>query len=90
MRERNCFNSAEQAGFQKGLTTLDHVLSLRALIEEGRAHNKKIYCCFVEFEKALNMQWGIYALYESKLRKLKFPLLEAVARTIGAKQLFSL
>ena len=28
--------------------------TLRALIEEGRAHNKRIYCCFVDFRKAFD------------------------------------
>ena len=52
--EWNGCHSAGQAGFRKGFTTLDHILTLRALIEEGRAHNKRIYCCFVDFRKALD------------------------------------
>ena len=43
-----------QAGFRKGFTTLDHILTLRALIEEGRHNKKKIYCCFVDFRKAFD------------------------------------
>ena len=48
--EQNGCRSAGQADFQKGFTTLDHKLTLRALIEEGRARNKKIYCYFVDFQ----------------------------------------
>ena len=50
----NGCRSAGQAGFQKGFTTLDHILTLRALIEEGKAHNKRIYCCFVDFRKSFH------------------------------------
>ena len=46
--------SAGQVGFRKGFTTLDHILTLQDLIEESRAHNKRIYCCFVDFQKAFD------------------------------------
>ena len=66
-------------GFQNELITLDHVLTLRALIEEGRY--LLLLCGFQKaFDTVLNtklmqqlealgvlvdMQQGIYALYES-------------------------
>ena len=53
-REKNGFPSAGQTGFRKGFTTLDHNLTFGALIKEGRAHNNKILCCFVDFWKAIN------------------------------------
>ena len=43
-----------QAGFRKGFSTLDHILTLRTIIEEGRANGRKIYCCFVDFRKAFD------------------------------------
>ena len=42
------------AGFRKGFSTLDHILTLRTIIEEGRANGRKIYCCFVDFRKAFD------------------------------------
>ena len=67
------------AGFQNGLTTLHHILTIRALIEEGRY--LLLLCGFQKaFDTVLNphfmqqlealgvpvdMQQGIYALYES-------------------------
>ena len=39
------------SGFRKGFTTLDHILTLQALIEECRALNERIYVCFVNFLK---------------------------------------
>ncbi|KAH7440397.1 hypothetical protein KP509_04G105200 [Ceratopteris richardii] len=44
-----------QAGFRRDLSTLDHILTLRAIIEEGRSHGKRIYCSFVDFRKAFDM-----------------------------------
>lgn len=43
-----------QAGFRRGFSTLDHILTLRAIIEEGRANGKRMYCCFVDFRKAFD------------------------------------
>ena len=44
-----------QAGFRRGFSTLDHILTLRAIIEEGRSHGRRIYCSFVDFRKAFDM-----------------------------------
>ena len=41
-------------GFRKGFSTLDHILTLRAILEEGRSHGRKIYCAFVDFRKAFD------------------------------------
>ena len=51
--KQNGCRSVRQAGFWKGFTTLDHILTLRTLIEEDRAHNKRIYCFFCGFLKSL-------------------------------------
>ena len=52
--ERGGIRATGQAGFRKGFSTLDHILTLRAVIEEGRSHGKTIYCCFVDFHKAFD------------------------------------
>ena len=41
-------------GFRRGFSTLDHILTLRAIIEEGRSHGRRIYCSFVDFRKAFD------------------------------------
>ena len=43
-----------QAGFRKGFSTLDHIFTLRAIIEEGRSEGRKVYCTFVDFRKAFD------------------------------------
>ena len=41
-----------QAGFRKGMGCTDQVFSLRCIVEKYLAINKKIYCAFVDLEKA--------------------------------------
>lgn len=33
---------------------MDHILTLRVIIEEARNHSAKVYCCFVDFRKAFD------------------------------------
>ena len=44
---------------------MDHILTLRAIIEEGRAHGRHIYSSFVDFRKA----------FDTKLRARLMPRL---------------
>lgn len=41
-----------QAGFRKGMGCTDQVFSLRCLTEKHLAKHKKVYCAFVDLEKA--------------------------------------
>ncbi|MCO5570021.1 hypothetical protein L7F22_023735 [Adiantum nelumboides] len=54
--ERNGHRARGQAGFRQGFSTLDHILTLRAFIEERRAQGdrRRLYCCFVDFSKAFD------------------------------------
>eukprot|EP00250_Pteridium_aquilinum_P022884 c25858_g1_i1 orf=757-1011(+) len=47
-------HQAKQASI-KATKTLDHIFTLRATIEEGKAKEQKIYCYFVDFHKAFNI-----------------------------------
>ena len=44
----------EQAGFRRDRSTVQQVLALRLIAEEARRKNKKIYNCFVDFNKAFD------------------------------------
>ena len=44
----------EQAGFRKGYSTIDHIFSLYAMISMQFSKNKKLYVCFVDFQKAFD------------------------------------
>ena len=95
--EQNGYRSIGQAGFRKGFTTLDNIFTLRALIEEGKAHNKRIYCCFVDFRKAFDIvprarlmqrleALGVSTDMQWGIYALFQGLSEVVASTIRVKQ----
>ena len=44
-----------QAGFCQAHSTIDHLVTLRVLMEESRLMGKGLYCCFVDFKKAFDM-----------------------------------
>ncbi|MCO5558477.1 hypothetical protein L7F22_012061 [Adiantum nelumboides] len=54
--ERHGHRARGQARFRQGFSTLDHILTVRALIEERRAQGdrRRLYCCFVDFRKAFD------------------------------------
>jgi hypothetical protein len=43
-----------QAGFRRTFSTLDHIFTLRAIIEESKARGRRVFCCFVDFRKAFD------------------------------------
>ena len=43
-----------QVRFRANYQTMDHVFTLRAIIEEARHRSQKVYCCFVDFRKAFD------------------------------------
>ena len=44
-----------QAGFCQAHSTIDHLVTLRILMEKIHLMRKVLYCCFVEFKKAFDM-----------------------------------
>ena len=46
-----------QSGFRKHHGTIDHLVTLRVLMEESRLGGKGLYCCFIDsdFKKAFDM-----------------------------------
>lgn len=52
--EKGC-RAKGQAGFRKGRSTVDHLFTLKALIDKARGGSKnELYCCFVDFSKAFD------------------------------------
>jgi hypothetical protein len=43
-----------QACFRPDYKTIDHIFILQAIVEEARHHSLKVYCCFVDFQKAFD------------------------------------
>ena len=48
------FLGRDQYGFRKGLGTRDAIATMRVLYERSLEYNKKVYVCFVDYEKAFD------------------------------------
>ena len=47
-----------QIGFRKGQQTVDHILTLKTIIDKYcHKLGKKLYCCFIDFKKAYDNVW---------------------------------
>jgi hypothetical protein len=46
--------SEEQAGFRKDRSTVHQILTLRLLAEKAKRQGKKVYNCFIDFQKAFD------------------------------------
>ena len=44
----------EQAGFREGYSTTDHIFVLNELINLYLEKKKRLYCCFIDYQKALD------------------------------------
>ena len=46
-----------QAGFRRGYSTIDNIFVLHSLITLSNLSKKKLYCIFIDFEKAFDKVW---------------------------------
>ena len=60
-----------QCGFRKGYSTLDCIYSIHAFFEIIKKKKKKMYCAFVDFEKAFDNIWRVALWYKLLLNKIK-------------------
>ena len=54
----------EQIGFEKKSRPGDHLFVLKSLIDHYNQQGKKIYACFVDFQKAFDSVWRMGLLYK--------------------------
>ena len=47
----------EQAGFRKTYRTTDHIFILKKLVDNAMKTRNRLYCCFVDFQKAFDNVW---------------------------------
>ena len=52
--ESNGKRAKGQAGFRPKHSTIDHLFTLRVLMEESRLKGNHLHCCFVDFTKAFD------------------------------------
>ena len=63
--------SKSQAGFRPGRSTVDQLFTLRQIAEKYLEKDNKLYCCYIDFEKAFDSVWqeGVWRA----LRFFSFP-----------------
>ena len=52
--DENTTTGPEQAGFRAGHSTVDHVFTLHCIIDFFLAKKKRLYCLFIDYEKAFD------------------------------------
>ena len=52
--QKNSKRAYGQANFRKHHSTIDHLVTLRALTEESHLRGNNSNCCFVQFKKSFN------------------------------------
>ena len=55
--ENNAILNESQAGFRKGYSTLDHIFTLKNIVELFKFKKKRLFCCFVDYTKAFDSIW---------------------------------
>jgi hypothetical protein len=61
------FQPPEQVGFRKGFSTIDHIHTLRQVIQKTEEYNQPLCLAFVDYEKAFDSV-GTWAVLESLQR----------------------
>ena len=67
--EHNIVNKS-QIGFRKSYRTLDHIFTLKCIIDEYLKSKERIYTCFIDLHKAFDTVWR-YAMF-SKMKNFEF------------------
>ena len=62
--EENSIKCHEQIGFEKKSRPSDHLLVLKTLIDTYSSEGKKLYACFVDFQKAFDSVWRTMLFYK--------------------------
>jgi hypothetical protein len=73
-----------QIGFKKKAQIADHIFVLQALVEKY-ANKKKLYMCFIDFEKAYDSVWRealLYKLLKNGVRGLFYSQIKAMLNNV--------
>ena len=58
LKENNLLNET-QAGFRASYSTADNIFVIHALTEYLRVRKMKLYCAFIDFQKAFDSVWRV-------------------------------
>lgn len=58
LEENNILNET-QCGFRKSYSTLDNIFVIHAIVEYLRVRKLKVYCAFIDFQKAFDSVWRV-------------------------------
>ena len=58
----------EQAGFRQGFSTADHIFAFKSLIDLYLFKKKRLYCCFVDYSKVVNLAPLLFCFFLSDFR----------------------
>ena len=58
LEENNLLNETE-AGFRASYSTADNIFVIHALTEYLRVRKMKLYCAFIDFQKAFDSVWRV-------------------------------
>ena len=75
------FQPVEQAGFRGGYNTIDHIHTLRQIIEKSLEYNQQVFLAFIDFEKAFDTieKWAfLNALKRSRIDSRYIQLINAL------------
>ena len=54
----------EQIGFEKKTRSADHLFVLKTIMDKYKSEGKKVYACFIDFQKAFDSVWRTGLLYK--------------------------
>lgn len=75
------YQPVEQAGFRKGYSTIDHLYTVRTLIEKCTEYNVPLHLAFVDFQKAFDTieSWSILnALQNARIDSRYTQIIESI------------
>ena len=82
--DNNNIIGPEQAGFRASFSTTDHMFAIKTLIDLYNHKRKKIFCCFIDYSKALDSISRIklwHKLLESNISGKIFILVHSMYKT---------
>ena len=86
--EQNKITGEYQAGFKSGYSCCDHIFTLMACVQKQFSNNRKLYACFIDFEKCFdtinrNLLWPI--LIKNGIKGKLFKCIRSMYQRVKAR-----